>query len=393
MFRFFVGKAGEGDMGRSRTWISSREEDVYGPVKTIGPKLKRPRRVSPSRINLRDEIPDKDGGNIQPGVAVGGRDERSCEEIEVGVEDRGKSEESCEEIEVEDDRTEEEEEYEVEESYEEIEEDDEECEEEDEEKEEDEDIEGKESYEIGRNEDSCEENEEAAAANNGGKGGSSDTAKLSGNGSISVTLTDPELLDCPVCFLPLTAPVFQCQQGHIACAYCCSDLKYKCPSCNFNIGYIRNTAIENILKSTKVACPNARYGCNETMSYPELYEHEEICNRARFVCPFSDCDFIGPYGHFHLHFLESCRDIYILYNATEHPGNLISVSCFSHFWNGGATYSIMVKTRRAPLKFDSCAKNLQNLDEEKTSLASLLVPSNLFDLKGQLSLSIHISAP
>lgn len=218
--------------------------------------------------------------------------------------------------------------------------------------------------------------------------------------------------------------VLQCQQGHIACAYCCSDLKYKCPSCNFNIGYIRNTAIENILKSTKVACPNARYGCNETMSYPELYEHEEICNRARFVCPFSDCDFIGPYGHFHLHFLgkhynstvqfrynkdfpitinidqkviilqeESCRDIYILYNATEHPGNLISVSCFSHFWNGGATYSIMVKTRRAPLKFDSCAKNLQNLDEEKASLASLLVPSNLFDSKGQLSLSIHISAP
>lgn len=32
---------------------------------------------------------------------------------------------------------------------------------------------------------------------------------VSGKGSISVTLTDPDVLDCPICFISLTIPVFQ----------------------------------------------------------------------------------------------------------------------------------------------------------------------------------------
>lgn len=176
--------------------------------------------------------------------------------------------------------------------------------------------------------------------------------------------------------------------------------------------------------STKVACPNAKYGCNETTSYSEMYEHEKICDRARFVCPLSDCNFVGSYSCFHLHFIgkhynstvlfqydkdfpitinidqkvvllkeESCCDTFILRNAIERPGNLISVSCFAPAWEGGMTYNIMIRSRRTPLRFDSCTKSIQNLDEEKTSLASLLVPSNLFDLNGQLKLFIHIRGP
>lgn len=173
-------------MGRSTTWMSGREEYGKLPTKSFGP-LKRQRRMAPppvsqSKINLRDEIPEEDRGLIEVGVEVKGRNEKSCEEIEV-----------------EDEIIEEEEKHEVEESYEEIEVEDEEYEEEEEE-----------IYEIeGKNEESCEEIEEAAAANNGGQGDIADTVKRSGNGSISVTLTDPELLDCPVCFCALTTPVFQ----------------------------------------------------------------------------------------------------------------------------------------------------------------------------------------
>ncbi|XP_031253240.1 E3 ubiquitin-protein ligase SINA-like 10 [Pistacia vera] len=162
-------------MGRSKTWISGREDDGKRPIKSFGPNPKRQRKVAPvsqSKINLRDEIPEEERGLIEVRVEVKGRNENSCEEIEVGVEDKVRNEESCEAIEVEDERIEEEEKHEEED---------------------------KESYEI----------EEAAAANNGGKGESADTVKRSGNGSISVTLTDPELLDCPVCFDALTTPVFQ----------------------------------------------------------------------------------------------------------------------------------------------------------------------------------------
>ncbi|KAJ0043960.1 hypothetical protein Pint_18651 [Pistacia integerrima] len=155
-----------------------------------------------------------------------------------------------------------------------------------------------------------------------------------------------------------------------------------------------------------------------------MYDPGQICDRGRFVCPLSDCDFVGPYSRFHLHFIdkhynstvpfqydkyfpitinidkkvivlqeENCRDIYILHNATERPGNLISVSCFEPAWNGGVTYNIMVRSRRTPLRFDSCTKSIQKLDDEKTSLASLLVPSNLFDSNGQLKLFIDIRGP
>ncbi|KAI4324058.1 hypothetical protein L6164_023624 [Bauhinia variegata] len=39
--------------------------------------------------------------------------------------------------------------------------------------------------------------------------------------SISVFLTDPEVLDCFICYEPLSIPVFQCENGHIACSSCC----------------------------------------------------------------------------------------------------------------------------------------------------------------------------
>ncbi|KAL6213249.1 hypothetical protein ACLB2K_012696 [Fragaria x ananassa] len=48
---------------------------------------------------------------------------------------------------------------------------------------------------------------------------------------INVTLNDPRAFDCPICFEPLTIPVFQCDDnGHIACCNCSSKIN-RCPSC------------------------------------------------------------------------------------------------------------------------------------------------------------------
>lgn len=44
----------------------------------------------------------------------------------------------------------------------------------------------------------------------GGKGNkTADPVKHSNNGPVSVTLNDPEVLDCPVCYEPLTIPIYQ----------------------------------------------------------------------------------------------------------------------------------------------------------------------------------------
>ncbi|CAH8363034.1 unnamed protein product [Eruca vesicaria subsp. sativa] len=41
----------------------------------------------------------------------------------------------------------------------------------------------------------------------------------------SGTMFDLGLLDCPVCCHALTNPIFQCDNGHIACSSCCLKLR------------------------------------------------------------------------------------------------------------------------------------------------------------------------
>ncbi|KAL5809984.1 hypothetical protein ACOSQ3_026680 [Xanthoceras sorbifolium] len=130
-----------------------------------------------------------------------------------------------------------------------------------------------------------------------------DAVGPSQNGSIFVILTDPEVLDCFICFDPLTIPVFQCENGHVACSSCCSKLGNKCPSCCSPIGHNRCRAIEKVLESVKVICANSKYGCKETMSYSQSHDHEKTCRHAPCSCPLSDCCFVGSSSQLYQHFI------------------------------------------------------------------------------------------
>ncbi|PRQ41610.1 putative aminoacyltransferase, E1 ubiquitin-activating enzyme [Rosa chinensis] len=60
-----------------------------------------------------------------------------------------------------------------------------------------------------------------------------------------ITLTEPEVLDCPICCQPLTIPIFQCDKnGHIVCSSCRGNIKDKCPSCACTFSSSRNLAME-----------------------------------------------------------------------------------------------------------------------------------------------------
>ncbi|KAI4331950.1 hypothetical protein L6164_016894 [Bauhinia variegata] len=61
---------------------------------------------------------------------------------------------------------------------------------------------------------------------------------------VSVFLTEPEVLDCFICYEPLSIPVFQCENEHTACRSCCVKIGNKCPMCSMPIGYNRCRAIE-----------------------------------------------------------------------------------------------------------------------------------------------------
>nr|XP_043620095.1 E3 ubiquitin-protein ligase SINA-like 2 [Erigeron canadensis] len=107
---------------------------------------------------------------------------------------------------------------------------------------------------------------------------------------LKVVLTDPDIFDCSICLTPLFTPIFQCENGHLACSLCCSMLKSKCSSCCF---------IEPI---SKISCRNAKNGCKKALRYSKKSKHEQKCPHATCYCPYPSCPFAGCYENLYLHF-------------------------------------------------------------------------------------------
>ncbi|KAJ7971254.1 E3 ubiquitin-protein ligase [Quillaja saponaria] len=239
--------------------------------------------------------------------------------------------------------------------------------------------------------------------------------------SISVSLTDPEVLDCCICYEPLSIPVFQCETGHIACSSCCIKLSNKCALCSWPIGYNRCLAIEKVLESIKISCQNTKYGCKETVTYSKKNDHENTCNYVPCSCPHSDCNFVAPvkvlYPHFSLKHKKSAESfifncsfqvclsdnqqylilqeqnegaLFVLYNKVELLGNTVTVSsvgpCSS---KAGAYYDLMVKSQGNCLRLQSFSKSTQSRVAYHLT-GFLLIPSDFFDSCGQLKLNLCI---
>ncbi|KAJ0260290.1 Seven-in-absentia protein [Hirschfeldia incana] len=102
------------------------------------------------------------------------------------------------------------------------------------------------------------------------------------------TLLDLDVTDCPICFHPLTIPIFQCDNGHIICSTCCEKLSQKCATCSLPT-LSRNRAMEQVVELLRVPCPNA--GCSKIVSCSETSAHVNLCPFTQRTCPFRGCDF------------------------------------------------------------------------------------------------------
>lgn len=112
----------------------------------------------------------------------------------------------------------------------------------------------------------------------------STTTVIKGSTSAATVDVDLEALCCPRCLQLLVPPVLQCAAGHLICSSCHENLpdKNKCVSCFVTrfvpTSYSRCHALEGILRSVRVACPNAIFGCTAgKMLYHEKVEHEKTC--------------------------------------------------------------------------------------------------------------------
>ncbi|KAI8541927.1 hypothetical protein RHMOL_Rhmol08G0098500 [Rhododendron molle] len=242
-------------------------------------------------------------------------------------------------------------------------------------------------------------------------------------GSNFLALTDPDLLDCPICFDNLTIPVFQCLNGHLACSSCCIKVRNKCPSCSSTIGHNRCRPIEKIIESVKTSCQNQKYGCTEMVFRCKKREHEDMCVYAPCSCPLPDCEFVGSSKKLSLHFStkhsgsakrfcyncsipislelqqksvilqeEQEGTIYILNNAVQNLGNVIDVCCIAPISSRrGLSYDLIATNGGRSVKLQSFIEHVCGWVEHTSPKNFLMVPSDFFGSCGQLKLELRIS--
>lgn len=242
------------------------------------------------------------------------------------------------------------------------------------------------------------------------------------SGSGSICLTDPDVLDCPICLELLISPVYQCNNGHVACSSCCNKLGNKCPSCSMPIGYNRCRAIEKVIESVKLPCLNIKYGCNESVSYNNRQDHEKMCIYAQCSCPISKCDFIGSskklFRHFSIKHPNSAKRfkynclfpidlgvgqrylilqeqtddrIVILNNEAEPLGIVLSVICVGPSpTKRECAYYLTARKEDSSVRLQSFAESVPQWAERCPSKKFLLVPSDFIGSSGKLKLELCI---
>ncbi|XP_057524729.1 E3 ubiquitin-protein ligase SINA-like 10 [Amaranthus tricolor] len=240
------------------------------------------------------------------------------------------------------------------------------------------------------------------------------------SGPVSIILSDPDVFDCPICFCPLTIPVFQCDNGHIACSTCCNNLVDKCPSCCGKIGNNRCRAIEKVIESVQVSCCYLRYGCKETINYCRKHEHEEKCLYAPCLCPFRDCLFRGSSKRLtnHMRKEHAGRVIRFRYNSIfsispqmdekvlvlqeDKDGTLfilshgskIVVRCFNPtLSNGRFSYDLVLRRGSTSLKFQSFTHCTAEKYSDPPSEDYVLIPAYFYLSGGRAKLEICIWSP
>ncbi|KAF7281488.1 uncharacterized protein LOC143202534 [Rhynchophorus ferrugineus] len=84
-------------------------------------------------------------------------------------------------------------------------------------------------------------------------------------------------LECPVCKMPMSAPIFRCRKGHAICNICSKKLT-KCPLCKSQLTNSRCFALEGIAQDIELCCSNKKNGCTFTGNVNQCIAHENYCS-------------------------------------------------------------------------------------------------------------------
>ncbi|KAL4353182.1 hypothetical protein GQ457_06G026750 [Hibiscus cannabinus] len=182
------------------------------------------------------------------------------------------------------------------------------------------------------------------------------------DGSISITLTDPEVLDCSICYDALSIPVFQFENGHIACSTCCIKMRNRCPSCSTTIGNRLHFGIVHRYSVTRFLYDRL-VPITVGVSEKSLILREEVEG-----------------------------SLFILHNKVETLGNVVTLSRIGPSTERGFFYELIVKAQAdvSTLKLKSFTKSSPKQVDSPQSLGFLLIPSQFCSASRQIKMNLRV---
>ncbi|XP_021958426.1 putative E3 ubiquitin-protein ligase SINA-like 9 isoform X2 [Folsomia candida] len=88
-----------------------------------------------------------------------------------------------------------------------------------------------------------------------------------------------DLIECPVCREIPSPPIYNCENGHFACATCLPRLTTnRCPYCLATFTRMRNYPLESLVTTGSVPCDFVQFGCTQdSLTLLEYERHVESC--------------------------------------------------------------------------------------------------------------------
>tara|TARA_Y100000389_G_C17467028_1_gene526598 strand:+ start:3606 stop:4706 length:1101 start_codon:yes stop_codon:yes gene_type:complete len=139
----------------------------------------------------------------------------------------------------------------------------------------------------------------------------------------------PEDALCIICQMPSTDNVNMCMTGHNACRSCAdkwlrsnNENSDKCASCRKPLmrphmpgtgnTWMTNTALNNLVDTFHIKCPNVRGGCTHTCKLMDMADHVKNCEWREISCKCSGCAWKGPACKWSDHMREEDHGKYLV---------------------------------------------------------------------------------
>jgi E3 ubiquitin-protein ligase SIAH1 len=150
--------------------------------------------------------------------------------------------------------------------------------------------------------------------------------------------------------------VVQCDAGHLACSACdgllCGNQCYACDGIG---SYGREPALDNLLRSVRVPCPNDVYGCRAYVAYCEAGdgEHRRACPCAPCCCPERGCRFVGSPPMLADHIASKHSSPVVVVSYGEESSLVLTAARRWHALVGQEDRSLFVVSLAAPCSDDT----------------------------------------